>query len=157
MKNLPIGIQAFDKLIEGDYIYVDKTEIIHQLVTTGATYFLSRPRRFGKSLLLPSEVFDKKSEGLYHGLIHLVFSYLGMYAQSEVHSSRGRADAVVQTTTDVFIFEFKFNKTAAEAIAQIQQKKYADKYRASNKPIIGIGVNFSTEVRGIDDWLEENL
>lgn len=120
---------------------------------------LSQVREILNGLLadLPDAVFDKKSEGLYHGLIHLVFSYLGMYAQSEVHSSRGRADAVVQTTTDVFIFEFKFNKTAAEAIAQIQQKKYADKYRPSGKTIIGIGVNFSTEVREIDDWLEENL
>jgi hypothetical protein len=120
---------------------------------------LSQVREILNGLLadLPDAVFDKKSEGLYHGLIHLVFSYLGMYAQSEVHSSHGRADAVVQTTTDVFIFEFKFNKTAAEAVAQIQQKKYADKYRASGKTITGIGVNFSTEARRIDDWLEENL
>ena len=104
---------------------------------------------------LPNEVFDKKSEGLYHGLIHLVFSYLGMYAQSEVHSARGRADAVVQTPSDVYIFEFKFNKSAAEAIAQIKQKGYADKFRNSGKKLTGIGVNFSTEVRGIDEWVEE--
>jgi hypothetical protein len=106
---------------------------------------------------LPSEVFDKKSEGLYHGLLHLVFSYLGMYAQSEVHSARGRADAVVQTPSDVYIFEFKFNKSAADAIAQIKQKGYADKYRNSGKKLTGIGVNFSTEEKGIDEWVEEGL
>jgi hypothetical protein len=103
---------------------------------------------------LPSEVFDKKSEGLYHGLIHLVFNYLGIYAQSEVHSAHGRADAVVQTTDAVYIFEFKFNKNAAEALAQIQQKAYADKYRNTRKKLMGIGVNFSTDVRGIDQWEE---
>jgi hypothetical protein len=106
---------------------------------------------------LPSEVFDKKSEGLYHGLLHLVFSYLGMYAQSEVHSARSRADAVVQTTSDVYIFEFKFNKSAAEAIAQIKLKGYTDKYRSTGKKLRGIGVNFSTESKGIDEWMEEDL
>lgn len=106
---------------------------------------------------LPSEVFDKKSEGLYHGLIHLVFSYLGMYAQSEVHSARGRADAVVQTANDVYISEFKFNKTAADALTQIKQKGYADRYRKNGKKLTGIGVNFSTETRGIDEWVEEDL
>lgn len=106
---------------------------------------------------LPSEVFDKKSEGLYHGLIHLVFSYLGMYAQSEVHSALGHADAVVQTPSDVYIFEFKFNKSAAEAIAQIKQKGYADKYRNSGKKLTGVGVNFSTDTKGIDEWVEKGV
>lgn len=120
---------------------------------------LSQVREILDGLLadLPSEVFDKKSEGLYHGLIHLVFSYLGMYAQSEVHSARGRADAVVQTASDVYIFEFKFNKTAAEALAQIKQKGYADRYRNSGEKLTGIGVNFSTETRGIDEWVEEEV
>jgi hypothetical protein len=57
----------------------------------------------------------------------------------------------------VYIFEFKFNKSAAEAIAQIKQKGYADKYRNNGKKMMGIGVNFSTEERGIDEWLEEVL
>ncbi|MDR1120812.1 MAG: AAA family ATPase, partial [Dysgonamonadaceae bacterium] len=51
MRNLPIGIQSFLGLREDNYLYVDKTEYIHRLVTTGKVYFLSRPRRFGKSLL----------------------------------------------------------------------------------------------------------
>lgn len=120
---------------------------------------LPQVREILNSLLadLPSEVFDKKSEGLYHGLIHLVFSYLGMYAQSEVHSARGRADAVVQTPSDVYIFEFKFNKSAAGAIAQVKQKGYADKFRNSGKKLTGVGVNFSTEARGIDEWVEEEV
>lgn len=48
----PIGIQSFDQIIEEDYVYVDKTALIHKLVTEGKIYFLSRPRRFGKSLLV---------------------------------------------------------------------------------------------------------
>jgi predicted AAA+ superfamily ATPase len=52
MKLLPVGIQTFSELIENNYVYVDKTKEIHTMVTTGKIYFLSRPRRFGKSLLL---------------------------------------------------------------------------------------------------------
>ena len=52
MKNLPLGIQSLQQLRDKNCIYVDKTQLIHQLVTTGSYYFLSRPRRFGKSLLI---------------------------------------------------------------------------------------------------------
>jgi hypothetical protein len=106
---------------------------------------------------LPAETFKVKSEGLYHGLIHLIFKYLGCYIDSEVHSSMGRADAVVQTNTHIFIFEFKFNETAAIAFQQILDKQYANKYRASGKIIVGIGVNFNQEKRCIDDWENDIL
>jgi hypothetical protein len=106
---------------------------------------------------LPAETYKNQTEGLYHGLIHIVFNYLGMYVNSEVHSALGRADAVVQTLTDVFIFEFKFNKTAEEAIDQIHKKQYAHKYHALNKPITGIGVNFDSAKRQMDGWIEEVL
>jgi len=52
MRKMPIGIQDFENLIKDGYVYVDKTERIHRLVTQGKYYFLSRPRRFGKSLLI---------------------------------------------------------------------------------------------------------
>ena len=106
---------------------------------------------------LPYDAFDKKSEGLYHGLLHFIFQLLGMYIKSEVHSSKGRADSVVETATHVFIFEFKFNKTAEEALQQIKDKKYADKYRASHKTITGIGVNFNAAEREIEGWVPEVL
>lgn len=48
----PIGIQSFDQIIEDGYVYVDKTDLVYRLATEGKIYFLSRPRRFGKSLLV---------------------------------------------------------------------------------------------------------
>ena len=52
LKRCPIGIQAFEKVIEGNYLYIDKTEYIYQMANGASKYcFLSRPRRFGKSLL----------------------------------------------------------------------------------------------------------
>jgi hypothetical protein len=70
-KKLPIGIQAFEKIRdpEHNYVYVDKTRIALELLQNGTYYFLSRPRRFGKSLFLDtlSEIF-KGSKHLFHGL-----------------------------------------------------------------------------------------
>jgi hypothetical protein len=52
MKELPTGKQSFDQIINGNYVYIDKTDLIHKLISLDKAYFLSRPRRFGKSLLL---------------------------------------------------------------------------------------------------------
>ncbi len=69
MKKLGIGISDFKELIKGNYIYVDKTEYIYKLINSGKYYFLSRPRRFGKSLLLSTirYLFEGQRE-LYKGL-----------------------------------------------------------------------------------------
>ncbi|MDE6553696.1 MAG: ATP-binding protein [Muribaculaceae bacterium] len=65
----PIGIQSFSEIRERGFVYVDKTEFIHRLVDSGKYYFLSRPRRFGKSLLLSTihEYFNGR-RGLFEGL-----------------------------------------------------------------------------------------
>lgn len=69
LRKLPVGVQSFEKLREDGYLYVDKTELIYHLVHGGTTYFLSRPRRFGKSLLLSTmkAYFEGKRE-LFEGL-----------------------------------------------------------------------------------------
>ena len=69
MKKLPVGIQNFREIVEDNHVYVDKTMFIHQLINNGKSYFLSRPRRFGKSLLLDTiaEVFRGNKE-LFKGL-----------------------------------------------------------------------------------------
>ncbi len=86
-----MGTQDFRKLREGNYLYVDKTKIIYDLVSSGTYYFLSRPRRFGKSLLVTTlkELFLGNRE-LFEGLwiedkwgwepspvIHISFNDLG--------------------------------------------------------------------------------
>ena len=69
LKNLPIGIQDFAKIRKEGYLYIDKTDLIYKLIMGGNYYFLSRPRRFGKSLLMSTihAVFDGKRE-LFEGL-----------------------------------------------------------------------------------------
>ncbi|MDE5611985.1 MAG: ATP-binding protein [Odoribacter sp.] len=68
-KKYPIGIQNFEKIRTGGYMYVDKTAWVYKLVNTGSYYFLSRPRRFGKSLLLSTlEAYLQGKRELFEGL-----------------------------------------------------------------------------------------
>ena len=69
MKKLPIGIQTLSEIILKDYVYVDKTHFAHKLINRGKYFFLSRPRRFGKSLFLDTlkEIFQGNKE-LFQGL-----------------------------------------------------------------------------------------
>jgi hypothetical protein len=64
MRKYPIGLQNFVEIRNGGYIYIDKTQLIHKLIESGKYYFLSRPRRFGKSLLLSTikEIFNGNKE-----------------------------------------------------------------------------------------------
>ena len=68
-KLYPIGIQNFEKIRKEGYLYVDKTALVYQLVKTGSYYFLSRPRRFGKSLLISTlEAYFLGKKELFTGL-----------------------------------------------------------------------------------------
>ena len=65
----PIGIQDFEQIIQDGYVYVDKTDLIHKLVSGGKIYFLSRPRRFGKSLLVSTlKYYFQGRKDLFKGL-----------------------------------------------------------------------------------------
>ena len=66
---MPIGIQDFEKLRKEDFLYVDKTALMHSLASTGRYYFLSRPRRFGKSLLISTlKAYFLGKKELFKGL-----------------------------------------------------------------------------------------
>ncbi len=66
---LPVGIQTFEQLIRDGYVYVDKTKYLIKLIDSGKVYFLSRPRRFGKSITISTfnALFSGKKE-LFKGL-----------------------------------------------------------------------------------------
>ena len=69
MQNLPIGMQSFEAVRKANYLYVDKTKHLERLVTTNKYYFLSRPRRFGKSLFLSTlEAYFLGQKELFKGL-----------------------------------------------------------------------------------------
>lgn len=112
--------------------------------------------------LYTSDKDDKKkelilSERFFHSIIHLIFKYLGIFIDSEVSTSMGRADSVVQTATHIYVFEFKYNRSGKAAMTQLLKNNYADKYRASGKKLMGLGVNFSHLTRQINGWQIKEL
>jgi hypothetical protein len=82
---------------------------------------------------------------------------MGQFVEVEQSSAFGRADAVVITDNTVFVFEFKIdeNSTAEKALQQIDDKGYLIPYTAGNKNLIKVGVEFSSEKRGISRWIKE--
>ena len=91
--------------------------------------------------------------------VYLVFSLMGQYVQTEVHTLGGRADAVVHTKDAIYLFEFKMEGvgTPREALAQIRERGYADRYLAGGKKIVLIGVTFDPKTRNIGEWMTKIL
>ena len=101
---------------------------------------------------LPYPDDEKEVERNFQNVIYIVLMLLGQYVTTEVHSSKGRADCIVQTTDFIYIFEFKRDKSADEALRQIEEKGYAKPYTADKRKLIKIGVNFNSKDRTIDGW-----
>ena len=74
----------------------------------------------------------------------------GANPRPEVASMLGYADAVVETSNDVFVFEFKYRRSAKAAIRQIRERGYADKWIGGDRPVTLIGINFNPKKRNID-------
>ena len=77
---------------------------------------------------------------------------MGKYARTEVHSAKGRADCILETSEYIYVFEFKRDVSAKEALKQIEEQGYAKPYSADRRKVFKIGVNFSTTERNITEW-----
>ena len=102
----------------------------------------------------PYELNDK-TERHYRVVVYLIFKLMGQFTQAEVHSAQGRADAIVQTAKYVYVFEFKLNGTAEEALRQINDKGYDKPYQTDGRKVLKVGVEFSAETRNVKRWLVE--
>ncbi len=95
-------------------------------------------------------------EAYYHTIIYLILTLIGVRISVEIHTNKGRIDAVIQTETHVYIFEFKMSSTK-QAIKQIDSKKYYESYLLSDKNIILIGVSFDMKERNIKEYSIKEL
>ena len=101
---------------------------------------------------LPYVNDERQLEQNFRNVVYIVFTLLGQFVKTEVHSALGRADVIVETEDYIYIFEFKRDKSAEEALAQIEEKGYATSYAADTRKIYKIGVNFDSKSRNIDGW-----
>jgi len=101
-------------------------------------------------------VLNNKNEKHFQTVIYVLFRWLGFYTQSEVNTSKGCLDCILFAPKQIFIIEFKVDESAEKALAQINEKGYAEPYRTDGRPIVKIGVNFSSEERTIEGWMVED-
>lgn len=115
--------------------------------------FMERFKSIFANLPYPTEnVTDYVTEQNFQNAIYIIFMLLGKFVRTEIHSAKGRADCIVETDDYVYIFEFKKDASAKEALAQIEAQNYAAPYSADKRKLFKIGVNFSTEERNITEW-----
>ncbi|MEZ4869060.1 MAG: AAA family ATPase [Caldilineaceae bacterium] len=93
-----------------------------------------------------------KHEKYYQTLFYLIFKLIGLNIDVEVRTNQGRIDAVVEVTDHIFLFEFKLDGTANDALEQIKTTEYAQKYQGKGKALTLIGANFANAKRKITDW-----
>lgn len=102
---------------------------------------------------IPNDL-ENKSEKHYQTIIYLIFSLLGFYIRTEVKSAVGRADAVCYTDNGIYVFEFKVDGSAEEALKQIDDKGYMLPYKfETGKDLVKVGVNISSQTRTVDSWV----
>ena len=96
---------------------------------------------------------EAEKERFFHYTLYLIFRLISVYTvYTEKEQSQGRADCIVETDGYIYIFEFKRDGTADEALAQIEAKGYARPYEADPRTLYKIGVNFSSETGTVEDW-----
>lgn len=104
---------------------------------------------------------EKVNEGYFHTLFHVITSTIGLDMDSEIETNEGRIDVCIKTPTAIFIFEFKWSPRdkdkSMEALKQIKDTHYDQRYHTNCKPIWGIGVSFGKTARNINGWISELL
>lgn len=106
------------------------------------------------------EYKSNQNEAFYHSIFHTLLMALGATINSEIATNKGRIDTIVKTDKHIYLFEFKLNQSATDALKQIKDRGYDDQFKEwkkLGKTVHLIGISFSTEEKNITDWVEETI
>ena len=95
---------------------------------------------------------NTRFEGHYQQVFYIIFSLLGYYVDVEVRTPRGRVDIVLRTKTTLYVMELKLDKSAGEAMEQIDLKNYPERFALCGLPVVKVAVCFDSERCTIGDW-----
>ncbi|WP_418213114.1 ATP-binding protein [Bacteroides difficilis] len=98
---------------------------------------------------------NTRYEGHYQQMFYIIFSLLGSFVDIEVRTPRGRVDVVLRTKTTLYVMELKLDKTAGEAMEQINLKNYPERFALCGLPVVKVAINFDSERCTIGDWIIE--
>ena len=150
-RKYPVGIQTFSEMIRGGYVYVDKTDLLYTLCNNvDRQLFISRPRRFGKSLMLSTlkAMFEGRRE-LFKGLAIYDKPWEGWTAPTPVYS-------FTMSEANGGTFE-EVRESLSGLVDGLCERGYADKWKGGPRPVTLVGINFSSRKRNIDFPLVEPL
>jgi len=106
---------------------------------------------------IPDLLWSGDKENQFHIVVHLAFTLLGIYVQSEVHNSRGRCDVLLKTSTHIYAFEIKLDGNAEAAVHQITDSGYLEPFLHDKRAKVAVGINFSSEKRKVEDYLVKEI
>ena len=95
---------------------------------------------------------NTRYEGHYQQMFYIIFSLLGSFVDVEVRTPRGRVDVVLRTKTTLYVMELKLDKTAGEAMEQINLKNYPERFALCGLPVVKVAINFDSERCTIGEW-----
>ncbi|WP_346709665.1 ATP-binding protein [Phocaeicola salanitronis] len=95
---------------------------------------------------------NTRYEGHYQQMLYLIFTLLGNFSDVEVRTPTGRVDVVMRTHSTLYIIELKLDKSAAEALRQIDLKQYPERFALCGLPVVKVGINFDTERHTLESW-----
>lgn len=139
-----------DKLMTGQSLVFDLIDFANEgkpdeFLYTLKTFFAG----------VPFEMSKGSKEVFFHNSFYILSCLIGLKTRTEYHTSEGSIDMVIETQQFIYIFELKLDKSAQEALNQINHKDYSLPFVKSGKKIFKIGVNFSSKSRNIDSWIVE--
>ena len=105
---------------------------------------------------IPYDLTDRQNEQMWQTIVYVILRMVGVDVGGEVRTNEGRIDMTAETPEHCYVIEFKLDKSAAEAIAQIRANRYADRFAGNGKTLTLIGLAFSKEKRTIVDSAIEN-
>ena len=101
---------------------------------------------------IPYDLTSRQNEQTWQAIIVVIMRFIGLRVIPEERTNRGRIDFVVDVGNEIYLVEMKLDKSADEALQQIKDKGYAEKYRATDKRITLIGINFSSKTRSVEEF-----
>jgi hypothetical protein len=153
---------SFLKHVAGAYVGKDSSVSSGYAFEAAKALYAHDPQKFIKALKsfftdIPYDMTDRQNEQMWQTIVYVVLRSIGVNVNGEVKTHDGRIDMVIDLPDDIYIVEFKLDRSASEAMEQIKGKDYAGKYALSGKRVTLIGISFSAEKRTIVEELVEEL
>ena len=100
---------------------------------------------------IPYNLTDRQNEQMWQAIVYVILKSVGVGVNAEVLTNEGRIDMICETPSGIWLIEFKLDRPAEEALAQIDERNYAEKYDFTGKTVRKLGMSFSSEKRTIVD------